>query len=239
MTAPLFFVDAAALAGERVTIDGEEGRHAADVRRLRVGEVVDVGDGHGQLARGLVTEVQRGRVVVHVEHRNDVAVPSPRFVVAQALAKGGRDLDAVEAMTEIGVDEVVAWQAERSVAKISPRTAERWRATARAAAKQAHRAWIPTVATPGSVEDVGARLRDAALGIVLHEAATKPLSDLDLPQDGDVVIVVGPEGGLSPDELATFGEAGAGVYRLGDTVLRTSTAGVAALSVLSARRRWR
>ena len=239
MTAPLFFVEASALAEERVTIDGDEGRHAADVRRLRVGEVVDVGDGHGRIARGVVTDVQRGRVVVQVEHRSDVALPSPRFVVAQALAKGGRDLDAVEAMTEVGVDAVVAWQGERSVAKTSPRTAERWQATARAAAKQAHRAWIPTVAAPASVDDVGALLRGSALGIVLHEEATMPLSDLDLPQGGDVVIVVGPEGGLSPDELSAFEAAGAGAYRLGDNVLRTSTAGVAALSVLSARRRWR
>lgn len=239
MTAPLFFIDAVALAENSVTIEGDEGRHAADVRRLRAGEVVDVGDGRGRIASGVVAEVQRGRIVVNVESRCDVPLPSPRFVVAQALAKGGRDLDAVEAMTEVGVDEVVAWQAERSVAKISARTLERWQATVRAAAKQAHRAWIPGVATPAHVDDVRVLLRGAALGVVLHEEAVRPLADVTLPDDGDVVIVVGPEGGLSADELASFEGAGACVYRLGETVLRTSTAGVAALSVLSAKRRWR
>jgi 16S rRNA (uracil1498-N3)-methyltransferase len=239
VTAPLFFVDAAALAEDRITIDGDEGRHAADVRRLRAGEVVDVGDGRGRLARGVVADVQRGRIVVQVERRSEVSMPSPRFVVAQALAKGGADLDAVESMTEVGVDEVVAWQAERSVAKVSPRMSERWQATVRAAAKQAHRAWIPTVVAPASVEDVSSLLRDASLGVVLHEEATQPMVAIDLPESGDVVIVVGPEGGLSPVELSAFEEAGAAVCRLGESVLRTSTAGVAALSALSATRRWR
>jgi 16S rRNA (uracil1498-N3)-methyltransferase len=239
VTAPLFFVDAVALTADRIIIDGAEGRHAADVRRLRAGEVVDVGDGQGRIARGVVAEVQRGRIVVEVEKRHDVPMASPRFVVAQALAKGGRDLDAVEAMTEVGVDEVVAWQAERSVAKSSARTLERWQATAVAATKQSHRAWVPTVAGPGYVDDVATLLRGATLGIVLHEEATSPLSHVRLPNDGDVVIVVGPEGGLSVDELAAFGGTGAGSYRLGESVLRTSTAGVAALSVLSAMGRWR
>ena len=107
MTVPLFFVDDIALTADFITVDGDEGRHAADVRRLRAGEVVDVGDGRGHLARGVVTDVQRGRLVVQVDERFEVAMPRPRFVVAQALAKGGRDLDAVEAMTEVGVDEVV------------------------------------------------------------------------------------------------------------------------------------
>jgi 16S rRNA (uracil1498-N3)-methyltransferase len=166
-------------------------------------------------------------------------MPSPRLVVAQALAKGGRDLDAVEAMTEVGVDEVVAWQAERSVARSTPRTLERWQATARAATKQSHRAWVPQIAGPAYVDDVATLLRGATLGIVLHEEATAPLSHVRLPTDGDVVIVVGPEGGLSVGELTAFEGAGAGIHRLGDTVLRTSTAGVAALCVLSAMRRWR
>ena len=239
MTAPLFFVDAVALTESRIVVDGDEGRHAADVRRLRIGEVADIGDGRGRVARGVIVEVQRGRIVVQVEHRHETGVPTPRFVVAQALAKGGRDLDAVEAMTEVGVDEVVAWQAERSVAKSSPRTLERWQATARAAAKQAHRAWIPTVVGPAYVDDVATLLRGAASGVVLHEGATTPLAHLRLPEDGDVVLVVGPEGGLSADELAAFEGAGASSYRLGETVLRTSTAGVAALSILSAMHRWR
>jgi 16S rRNA (uracil1498-N3)-methyltransferase len=165
--------------------------------------------------------------------------PSPRFVVVQALAKGGRDLDAVEAMTEVGVDGIVAWTAERSVARPTERTLAKWSATAREAAKQSRRPWVPTVCGPASTPDIAARLTTAALSVVLHEAATSPLTALDLPADGEVVLVVGPEGGLADGEVTEFRRAGAQICRLGDAVLRTSTAGVAALSVLSAAVRWR
>jgi 16S rRNA (uracil1498-N3)-methyltransferase len=239
MTAPLFFVDPAALGSDRVVIDGAEGRHAADVRRLRVGEPVDVGDGCGRLIRGAVAEVARGRIVVDVEQRTQVAAPSPRFVVVQALAKGGRDHDAVEAMTEVGVDEIVAWSAERSVARPTDKTLPKWSATAREAAKQSRRAWLPRVIGPVSTAEVCTRLETAVLGVVLHEEATERVASLALPADGDIVLVVGPEGGLTTTEVDAFAEAGARVGRLGDTVLRTSTAGVAAISVLSAAQRWR
>lgn len=239
MTAPLFFVDAAALAADRIAVDGAEGRHAADVRRLRTGERVDIGDGRGQLAHGVVAEVTRGRIVVEVQSRESIARPSPRFVVVQALAKGGRDLDAVEAMTEVGVDEIVVWAADRSVARPTDRTLAKWSATAREAAKQSRRAWVPAVSGPASTTDVAAKLAEAALGIVLHEEATDALAALPVPAHGAVVVVVGPEGGLSVAEIDAFREAGGRVCRLGDAVLRTSTAGVAALSVLSAASRWR
>src|SRR3954449_5255203 len=128
MTAPLFLVDTASLAADVVVVDGPEGRHAADVKRLRAGEAVLVGDGAGLLVDGLVAEVSRGRMLVEVRERRQVAAPDPRFVVVQALAKGGRDTDAIEAMTEVGVDEVVGWQAARSVARWTDRTADKWRA---------------------------------------------------------------------------------------------------------------
>ena len=239
MTAPLFFVDADALGEERIVVDGAEGRHAADVRRLRIGEVVDIGDGGGRLAHGVIAEVARGRIVVDVKSRAEVPSPSPRFVVVQALAKGGRDLDAVEAMTEVGVDEIMPWASERSVARPTDRTLAKWSATAREAAKQSRRAWVPTVAGPASTPDVVARLTDAALAVVLHEEATEPLATITLPEAGDVVLVVGPEGGLSDAEIDAFGSTGAHIRKLGDAVLRTSTAGVAAISVLSAASRWR
>jgi 16S rRNA (uracil1498-N3)-methyltransferase len=239
VTAPLFLVDTASLAGDVVVVDGAEGRHAADVKRLRSGEAVLLGDGHGSLAESVVVEVARGRVTVEVRSRRDVPAPEPRFVVVQAVAKGGRDTDAIEAMTEVGVDEVIGWAASRSVARWTDRTADKWRATVREAAKQSRRAWLPDVSGPASTADVADRLRTAALGVVLHEDATDPLASLELPAAGDVVLVVGPEGGVAPEELEVFTAAGARVGRLGDTVLRTSTAGVAALSVLNTTTRWR
>jgi 16S rRNA (uracil1498-N3)-methyltransferase len=171
--------------------------------------------------------------------RREGPAPDLRFVVVQALAKGGRDTDAIEAMTEVGVDEVVGWTASRAIGRWTERTTDKWRATVREAAKQSRRSWVPVVSGPASTGDVAERLRSAAVAVVLHESATDPLAALDLPASGDVVLVVGPEGGIAPDELEAFRAAGAAACRLGDTVLRTSTAGVAALSVLSAATRWR
>lgn len=239
MTPALFLADRDALRDDRVVLDGAEGRHAADVRRVRPGEAVDVTDGAGLLVRAVVAEVVRGRVVLEVTERVDVPAPQPRMVVVQALAKGGRDEAAAAAMTEVGVDEVLGWQAARCVAHWTDRTAAKWRATVREAAKQARRTWIPQVGGPLTTSDVTARLSAAALGVVLHEGATEPLVGLGSLEAGEIVVVVGPEGGITAGELTAFAASGAHVCRLGATVLRTSTAGVAALSVLSAATRWR
>lgn len=239
MTAPLFYVSADALAVDPVVIAGDEGHHAAVVRRLRVGEAVIVGDGAGNLVHGDVAEIQRARVVVAVQRRETRPRHDPCFVVAQALAKGGRDEDAVEAMTELGVDEVVGWQAARCVARWTDRTAARWAATTRAAAKQSRRPWVPAVAGPMTTAELAQRIRAATLAIALHEDAERPLASITVPAHGEVLAIVGPEGGIADDELAELRAAGAIVCRLGPEVLRTSTAGVAALSVLSAATRWR
>jgi 16S rRNA (uracil1498-N3)-methyltransferase len=238
VTPPLFFLDAGVDVGV-VVVGGDEGRHAADVRRLRAGESVLVGDGAGAVGSGNVKSVARGELSVEVSDVRREARPEPSFAVAQALAKGGRDEDAVEAMTEVGVDVVIGWQAERSVARWTDRTGARWAATARAAAKQSRRAWIPQVQGPLSTAQLADRVRAGGLAVVLHEAAREPLAATALPDAGEVLVVVGPEGGISGDELDVLTAAGARLCRVGPHVLRTSTAGVAAISVLSAIRRWR
>ena len=240
MTAPLFFVEAVAVG--RVVVSGDEGRHASDVRRIRTGEHVLLGDGRGAVGEGVVAAVTRGSIEVEVTVVRAETAPQPRFVVAQALAKGGRDEDAVEAMTEVGVDEVIGWQAARSVAKWTDRTQARWAATARAAAKQARRAWVPAVTGPLATTALAERAAGVALAVVLHEDASLPLTSCSVPDQGEVLLVVGPEGGIGADELDALVAGGAVACRLGPHVLRTSTAGVAALSVLSvlgAQARWR
>jgi len=239
VTPPLFFVAAGTVAPGVVVVGGDEGRHAADVRRLRSGEAVLVGDGAGTIGVATVVSVARGEVTVDVTDVRREPRPEPAFVVAQALAKGGRDEDAVEAMTEVGVDRVLGWQSSRSIAKWTDRTRARWCATARAAAKQSRRAWIPDVAGPVSTADLAESVASASLAVLLHEDADESLVNLTLPDGGDVVLVVGPEGGIAPEERDVLMSAGAHACRLGPHVLRTSTAGVAALSVLSAQRRWR
>jgi 16S rRNA (uracil1498-N3)-methyltransferase len=239
MTPPVFFAEVGgAVVGGRITLTGEEGRHAADVRRLRVGEPVDLTDGRGVLLHADVSEVRRGEITAVVRERVDVPAPALQLVVAQALARGGRDEQAVESMTEVGVDHVVGWNAARNVAHWTDRTQAKWTTTSRAAAKQSRRAWWPTITGPESTAELVARCRSASLAVVLHESATEPLSGLAFPTVGDVIVVVGPEGGIADTELAAFSEAGAHVVRLGDTVLRSSTAGVVALAVISAATRW-
>ena len=244
MTAPVFACDRAALlAGPRVRLDGDEGWHAATVRRLAVGEGVVLVDGAGLRVEGVVASVGKSALEVDVVARTETAPPSPRLVVVQALPKGDRGPLAVETLTEVGVDVVVPWAAARCVTQWRGERAEkslaRWRSTAREAAKQARREWFPEVTALASTADVVGLLRDSAAGVVLHESASVALAGLDVPAEGDVVVVVGPEGGIAEDEVAAFADAGADAYRLGPTVLRTSTAGTAAAALLLGRTaRW-
>jgi 16S rRNA (uracil1498-N3)-methyltransferase len=235
----MFFADlGSAGVGDQIVLDGDEGRHAADVRRLRVGEPINLTDGAGTVLRGAVSDVRRGRLSVAVESRVDVVASVLRLTVIQALARGGRDEQAVESMTEVGVEHVIGWKAERNVARWSDRTQTRWTAASRAAAKQSRRAWWPQISGPVTTAAAAEICRAADLAVVLHESASDPLAGLDFPATGEVVVVVGPEGGITDGELAEFRGAGAQIVRLGRTLLRSSTAGVAALAVICAGTRW-
>jgi 16S rRNA (uracil1498-N3)-methyltransferase len=246
MSLPVYVLASAArcAAGDTVVLDGDEGHHAAVVRRTRVGELLALTDGAGTLARCSVTAVSGGAVTAEVL---DVATRPPELpevVVVQAIPKGERGELAVEMLTEVGVDVIVPWAASRSVARWRGERAEKslakWRSAAREAAKQARRAWFPTVADPATTADVVALLAGASVRVVLHEAASGPLADVPVPGRGQIVVVVGPEGGISDEELAAFGAVGAEPLRMGSSVLRSSTAGVAAVAALLARTpRWR
>ncbi|MFE1166865.1 16S rRNA (uracil(1498)-N(3))-methyltransferase [Nocardiopsis sp. NPDC058789] len=247
MTPPVFLVGTAALAGDRIRLDGPEGRHAVAVRRIREGETVDLSDGLGLRVRCEVDEVVgKDALVCRVVERRSEPEPRPRITVVQALPKRDRGELAVEMMTEAGVDVVVPWSAERCVTQWKgdrgAKALAKWRASAREAAKQARRARTPEVTEPLDRKGVSALLAGADLGAVLHEEGARRLSSLPLPEEPrgtGIVLVVGPEGGISEAELAAFDEAGAVRTLLGPSVLRTSTAGVAALSVLQARTgRW-
>lgn len=229
--------------GDTVGLTGAEAKHAAVVRRLRVGEAVTLGDGAGVWLDGEAMSVAPGLVEIRVHARVEHAPPPRRIILAQALAKGDRDELAVQAACELGVDEVVPWQAARSVSRWQGSKAvkgrERWEAIVREAAKQAHRPWVPEVSVPVTTAQLAARAAQARM-LVLEPSATIRLSDA-VPADAasDLLLVVGPEGGIAPEELAAFAAAGATTVRLGETVLRTSTAGPAAIALLSvALRRW-
>ena len=234
-TPPLFLVDALP-EDDHLSLLGDEGHHAARVRRLGVGEQLLVGDGAGTVLHCAVARVRPDGLELHVSSRVSHPAPAPRLVLVQALPKGDRGELAVELATELGVDEIVPWAASRCVTHWNgPRGAKahaRWTRTAVEAAKQSRRPWLPSVAPPASTGEVAVRLRGSC-ALVLHESASAPITAVPLPVAGDVVIVVGPEGGVSDEELALFADNGARAVRLGDPVLRTSTAGAAALAALS------
>ncbi|MGW0806748.1 16S rRNA (uracil(1498)-N(3))-methyltransferase [Nonomuraea sp. NPDC002799] len=241
MTVPVFL--AQELDGAELTLDGPEGHHAASVRRLRAGERVDLTDGAGAVAECVVREVRKDALRLDVIGRYRVEAPAPRLIVVQGLPKGDRGELAVEMMTEVGVDVIVPWAAARSITQWKgDRVAKalgRWRGTAREAGKQARRFHLPEVTELASTAKVEELLGGVALGLVLHEEAAEPLAGVALPAGGDIVMVVGPEGGVSEEELARFRAAKAVPVLLGPTVLRTSTAGVAAAAVLLTRTgRW-
>jgi 16S rRNA (uracil1498-N3)-methyltransferase len=243
LTAPVFLADGADLSGDVIVLTGPEGRHAATVRRIRPGERADVTDGKGLLAQCVVTAAAGSRVELRVQARREVPAPEPRISVVQALAKGDRAELAVETMTEVGVDVIVPWEAERSVARWpadrAAKSLARWRSAAREASKQARRPRMPEVTEAASSAGVATLLAGAVCAIVLEPGAARALSRLAVPSAGDIVLVVGPEGGISPVELAAFADAGAIAARLGESVLRTSTAGAVAAAVLmTATGRW-
>ncbi|MEV8372725.1 16S rRNA (uracil(1498)-N(3))-methyltransferase [Kribbella sp. NPDC056861] len=227
------------LDGAELVLDGAEGRHAAVVRRIGPGERIRLTDGRGSFAEGAVIASSKTGLTVAVDHRGEVEPAATRLVVVQALPKGERAELAVEMLTEVGVDLIVPWNADRSQFRANPervaKTQSKWQSWAFESSKQSRRSWFGEVAPIASTPEVAKLLADAALAVVLHEEATTPLAALDPPASGDVVIVVGPEGGITPAELDTFA---ATPIRLGNTVLRTSTAGVAAAAALLARSRW-
>jgi 16S rRNA (uracil1498-N3)-methyltransferase len=240
---PVFLADHAELQGDVILLSGAEGRHAAAVRRLQPGERADVGDGAGLIAECVVT-AQSGRgLELAVRARREVPRPDPLITVVQAIPKGDRGELAVEEMTEVGVDRIMPWAAARCVpvwrAERGARSLTRWRVTAREAAKQSRRAWIPEITEPVSAADVAQVITKAACAIVLEPGAVQSLGHLSPPESGDLVVIVGPEGGITDEENAAFHMAGATPRSLGPTVLRTSTAGTVAAAVLLSRSgRW-
>ncbi|WP_152352858.1 16S rRNA (uracil(1498)-N(3))-methyltransferase [Brachybacterium subflavum] len=240
--------------GSPYELTGEEGRHAAKVARIRAGERVLLSDADGRQVGAEVTEARKEELSLRLlEDPSDPVLRIPRLSLVQALATGGRDEQAIESATELGVDRVTPWIAQRSVSvwkgeKLRKGRA-RWENTVRAAVKQCRRRGIPAVdearTSARLVEDLRARSAAGAMVLVLHEQESvglmglaeqlRGLRDDEVPAAvPEIVVVVGPEGGISPEELAQLKEAGARSVLLGPEVLRSSTAGPAALAVISA-----
>jgi 16S rRNA (uracil1498-N3)-methyltransferase len=243
-----------------VSLHGEEQKHAVKVNRMRVGEETAIGDGRGLMVRGPVIAVSATVLSIAVTHVVDEPVPELTIWLVQALAKGDRDELAIQTATELGVNGVVPWAAERSVSRWTgdkiAKGAERWRTIVREASKQSVRAWVPQVAALHSTKDLLA-LAETTRVLVLEPTAELALSEVDLSSviqndrasEGvaqnpdqtlpDLVLIVGPEGGISERELDDLTTAGATTVKLGEGILRTSSAGPAAIVALNVLlKRW-
>ncbi len=251
MSNPVFFTAPGTLdeqvPGSAFVLEGAEARHAVTVKRIAVGEAVDIADGAGKRLTGTVTAVAPGELTVECLDVADEPRPGTRLVLVQALAKGDRDELAAETATELGIDAVIPWQAERSIvrwkAERATKAHAKWQSVVTAAAKQARRAWIPEVRAAVDGTGLQAAVAAADLAVILHEDAVRPLrhvleSWLETAQPGDagsreVLLIVGPEGGISPREVTRLCDAGAVTALLGHHVLRSSTAGPAATVLAS------
>ncbi len=243
MAAPVFIADPGVLDArpDRLIVSGNEGRHAVSVVRLSPGELVDVVDGAGVRAHAVVVAARKPDVLeVEIRSYDVDAEPHPRITVVQALPKSDRSERTIEVLTEVGVDRIVPWSASRCVTQWKDHKGrDKWVATSREAAKQSRRSRFPEIAALASTKAVLQLIAESACVLVLHESGDVALADIEIPQVGDVLLVVGPEGGIAPEELEVMVSAGGVSTRMGPTVLRTSTAGVVAAGVvLSHSGRW-
>lgn len=242
MVEPLFRSEFATppAVGLAVTLGGSEGKHAVNVRRMRVGEGIQLSDGKGLRVRGQVSALGNSSLTVNIESVDQEPRPTVGLTIIQALAKGDRDELSIQAATELGCWAVVPWQAERSISKWEgakiAKSVDRWQTIVSEAAKQSLRVFEPSVAQPVSSKQLVASVKDYDLVLVLDPTAEVGLGSLELTaHQKSVAIVVGPEGGISEHELEALEEAGAVRVHLGEPILRTSTAGVAAIAVIQAK----
>lgn len=241
------------MLGSVLALDKEEAFHAQKVMRLRAGESLDLVDREGLRVQATVKDAHAGALEVRVEGVQQSPAPTPRLTLVQALAKGGRDEAAIEMATEVGVDQVIPWQAQRSVVRWEGKKAaagvQRWQRVLDAGAKQSRRAWVPTVqplvSSAQLAKEMEALVEEGALVLIAHESGVEGYSQimaaLPVPVDSvpSITVVVGPEGGVTEQELALFKGAGAVVMRMGSNIMRSSTAGPAALVALNVTmKRW-
>ena len=237
MVEPLFHKDnLVAEVGALVELDGPEGKHAVQVRRMRQGEAIQLSDGKGLRVRGTVAELSGSTLKLEVTEVISEELPARQITLVQALAKGDRDELAIQAATELGAMGMIPWQASRSISRWDgPKVAKgqsRWQQIVSEAAKQSLRAYTPEVKNIVDTKELAGLVSSFDLVLVLDTSATKGVAEIGIPSAGTIALVVGPEGGIEQSELDVLQAAGAKLVSLGANVLRTSTAGPALIAAL-------
>ena len=228
----LFFVDdLPTQIGQIYEFDNEDATHAVRVLRMKAGDTFMLSDGNGSWSQVKAFAVKKKSLEVEVVASGFQENLPTTITVVQALPKSDRAKEAIELLTEAGVDRIVPWQSSRSIGKAS----DKFSVTAREASKQSRRLRIPEVTDNATTEQICEAIKLSDLAVVFHESSTTKLSDaISSHNVAHLLIIIGPEGGITPTELDLFTEAGAKVALMGRPILRSAHAGIAAVAAISA-----
>lgn len=235
----LFFVDQLS-AGTTQELGGDEGHHAVAVMRLGIGEQIKIADGAGNWVSGTITEVNKKSLKIDVAQRGSAQAGKPELIVVQAVTKSDRTKEMLELLTVGGADQIIPWQAERCISKWKSDSAQKWQSAIKDAAKQSRRVKLPVLGDEVTTNQLIKLFQPADKVVILHESADTGISQLNLSNEfARVILIIGPEGGVSDNEISQLESAGAVTARMGELVLRSAHAGFAALSaVQSSIGRW-
>ena len=234
---PLFYLPVLESTG-RVEITGDTAHHISTVLRMKVGEKIRLSDGAGKYSDAIIDEVTKKVVCVQLEKLEEQQVILPLLSIIQAIPKSDRIKETLELLTEVGVNEITPWQSERSIGKFPADGDEKWRNAIRASSIQARRANIPQLLPVQKLSEIIQSLQPSDLVFICHESAplkfSAVLSSLgDLSTRTRIIMVIGPEGGISDEEITTFLQhPNSYLVSLGEIVFRSAHAGIAALSAL-------
>ena len=235
MLSTFFVAEGTNFLANQIEVDGDEAHHGVNVLRLKQSEEVKISDGAGSWGIGKVSQLSKKSFTVEISDRGFEATAKQRVIVVQAILKNDANKEAVDFLTQVGADEIIPWQSQHSIGKIDDKSLSKWQSTTRESSRQSRRVRIPVISNADSTESLISKIKGLQNIFVLHESAENRLSQIEINQEADVILIVGPEGGLSEIEVNTFVTAGAKIVRLGESVLRAANAGAAAVSVVMSR----
>ena len=232
---PLFFVDNLS-GGNSQLLDKDEAHHAIKVLRVKIGEEIMISDGSGNWASGPIEELDKKTLQIKVSNQGEKKMHKPELVIVQAITKSDRNKEMLELITVAGVDRIIPWQSDRSISKWQSDSADKWELTIKESCKQARRVVMPKLSKSVNSRQLGEELSSSPFSLIFHESASANFSNVKIPSDiHSIHLIIGPEGGITDDELLMFKGVSSNIVRLGEPVLRSAHAGFAALAAVQTK----
>jgi 16S rRNA (uracil1498-N3)-methyltransferase len=222
-------------AGVGNLLDDDEAYHAIKVLRVKVGEIIKISNGVNYWVRGPITQIDKRTLKISVEQSGNIENENPQLILVQALTKSERIKEMLELVTAAGVDQVIPWQSQRAIGKWQKDSQIKWQQSIQEACKQSRRVKLPILKKQLNTKELIDVLQ-SDFSIVLHESTTTKFSSLQIPNNiSKIYLVIGPEGGITDQEIDSFVKIGSAVVKLGEPILRSAHAGIAALSALQTK----